>query len=131
MQCIIQGCRQQAVRGGRFCCEAHVTAKFPVPFVPGSILPLETAPPDGAELVKFQSFAIVGVENVIAKAKADMERCDIAFGNAVRDARLRMEKSIRDLAKTVGISSTYLNDIENGDRHAPPEVRETIIKAIL
>jgi len=43
------------------------------------------------------------------------------FGNYIKDKRLESKWSLRSLAGKIGITATYLNDIETGNRPAPPE----------
>ena len=45
------------------------------------------------------------------------------FGQYISDARVKASKSIRDVARQLEISSTYLFDIEEGRRNPPSEGR--------
>ena len=49
------------------------------------------------------------------------------FGNYIKDKRLENKWSLRSLAAKIGITATYLNDIETGNRPAPPEDKLMLI----
>jgi transcriptional regulator with XRE-family HTH domain len=49
------------------------------------------------------------------------------FGNYIKDKRLENKWSLRILAAKIGITATYLNDIETGSRPAPPEDKLMLI----
>lgn len=48
------------------------------------------------------------------------------FGNLMREARLHSKISLRDLAQTVGCSSSLLSGIENGYRSSPKDKKQII-----
>ncbi|MDV3427837.1 MAG: helix-turn-helix transcriptional regulator [Bacillota bacterium] len=54
----------------------------------------------------------------------------VDFGNYLKDKRLENKWSLRTLAAKIGITATYLNDIETGNRPAPPEDKLMIIAKI-
>ena len=52
------------------------------------------------------------------------------FGIEARKIRQEKNISLRKKSKEIGISHVYLDDIENGRRHAPPDLRIRIIDAL-
>lgn len=45
----------------------------------------------------------------------------VRFGKLARDARLKAKVSMGDLALVLGLSRTYINDIETGNRNPPAD----------
>lgn len=52
------------------------------------------------------------------------------FGNYIKKKRQERKWSLRTLAAKIGITATYLNDMETGNRPAPPEDKLMIIAGI-
>ena len=48
-----------------------------------------------------------------------MKEQQLTFGDMVKERRLQLCKTIRDLATELEVSAAYLCDIENGNRTAP------------
>lgn len=52
------------------------------------------------------------------------------FGNYIKEKRQERKWSLRTLAAKIGITATYLNDMETGSRPAPPEDKLMMIAGI-
>jgi transcriptional regulator with XRE-family HTH domain len=51
------------------------------------------------------------------------------FGDHIKELRLSKDWSVRAMAKILGVSHTYVNDLETGSRPAPPKDKlEILIK---
>lgn len=50
------------------------------------------------------------------------EYTEKTFGSCIRERRIALGKSVRGLAKEIGMSPVYLSDIERGNRPAPNRV---------
>ena len=55
---------------------------------------------------------------------------DRAFGRFVRQRREELGKTIRGFAEEIGIAPAYLVDIEKGNRYAPKNKLEALVKAL-
>lgn len=55
---------------------------------------------------------------------------DRAFGRFVRQRREELRKTIRGFAEEIGIAPAYLVDIEKGNRYAPKNKLEALVKAL-
>lgn len=61
----------------------------------------------------------------------DLENSSFDFGGYLRSIRQAKETSIRQLAKAIGITPTYLSDIEKGNNKPPDKaLLEAIIKEL-
>lgn len=54
----------------------------------------------------------------------------VSFGMYVKTRREALGKSIRGLAAELGMTAAYLSDIEHGNRYAPKNHLEKMIKAL-
>lgn len=52
------------------------------------------------------------------------------LGNVIRDARVKVKRSLRELAKQLDITPSYLSDIENDRRVPAEEVLKKIAEAL-
>jgi len=52
------------------------------------------------------------------------------LGQAIQEARSLCDKTLRDVAKEVGVAPSFISDIENGNRNPSAEVLKRIADAV-
>ena len=73
-----------------------------------------TSPPSSAATARD---VLYGAEMALKSAKNSMRNAQQNIGSSMRQARMKKELSLREMARRLNCSAMFLSDLENGKRN--------------
>jgi len=69
-------------------------------------------------------------ENLRAQIERERADAEVIAGIRIREAREKMRVTLRELARTIGVSAPFMSDVEHGRRRLTAERVDAVAKAL-